>query len=393
MNEERDPPHSAEELIGYDSSALSLDGRSLNIPNDGTDEDVSSLGTSKYGGYKFFKENAVGYIGNMRIIGRAPENDIEDGPPVPSFRSPTPSPYHHYSKEMSAGGEYDFQRTDYSVQTEDRGGTTTLMEEKEDGGKDNKKRSGYLPDWIVGAPFWLKLVIICSTALLIGAVVLIAVGANLAKDGLRSSSGDQHLSHPSTPVGFTPPPGASTYAPTSTIHVGAPVAPGVSTFEPTSSQAESSPPVEMHTDNPTVTTGAPESSPSVTSFNSTSLSPSSTESSIHGSTNQVPLVATVNFFAIGGRYDGEALAALTEDLQTLPNIDGNTVMFHLGDWNSPYATSCVESSFTQNVEIYQQSSVPVYFLLGDNEFNGTTKQGYRGFARVVHRLSWEELTH
>jgi hypothetical protein len=372
MNEQRNPPQSANELIGYGSSALSLDGRSLNIPDYATDEDLSSLGTSKYGGYNFSTENAIGYIGDMRIVGRAGEYDNEDRPPVPPYRSPTRSPYHHFSS--STGGEYDFQQTDYSVQTEDLGGPTLLVEKKEDDEKEGKEKHGCLPAWIVGAPFWLKLVIVCSAALLIGAVVLIAVGANLAKNGLRSSSGDQAPNQPSTPVGVPPPPDTSTSTPTSSTHVRDPVAPELSTSRPTNSDSHSSPPVAIQTNNPAASTETPASSPSVTQFNSTSVPTSSlSESTSESNTNEVPISSTVNFFAIGGRFDGEALSALTDDLQTLPAIDGNTVMFHLGDWNSPYATSCVESSFAQNVEVYQQSPVPVYFVIGDNEFNGTSK--------------------
>jgi hypothetical protein len=252
MNEQRDPPHSASELVGYDTSALSLDGRSLNIPTGGTDEDMSSLGTSKYGGYNFSTENAIGYIGDMRIIGRAEEYDNEDGPPVPPYRSPTQSPYHQYSEGTSAVGEYDFQQTDYSVQTEDRGGPILVVDGKEDDEKEHKKKSGCLPAWIAGAPFWLQLVIVCSTALLIGAIVLISVGANLAKDSLRSSFGDQDQNHSSNPVAVPPPPDGTTSAPTTSSDVGVPVAPETSTSEPTKSGTQSSPSVKIQSRNPTV---------------------------------------------------------------------------------------------------------------------------------------------
>jgi len=73
---------------------------------------------------------------------------------------------------------------------------------------------------------------------------------------------------------------------------------------------------------------------------------------------------------MGGRFDGEDTKTLENGLQSLPQIDSSTVLIHLGDWNSPYATSCDEDSFISNVETYQQSSVPVYFVPGDNEYNG-----------------------
>lgn len=347
-SEERDAPQRASELIGYDSSALSLDGRSLNIPNDGTDEDMSSLGTSKNGGYNFSTGNAIGYIGDMRIIGRAEEYDNEEEAPVPPYRSPMPSPYPHSGG--ASAGDYDFQRTDYSVQTEEKDGDGPPMiaNKKEEDKKKNKTKSGCLPGWIVGAPFWLKIVIICSTALLIGAVVLIGVGAALAKGGLRSSSDKQDQNQSSTPAEV-------------------PAPPGVTTTAPTASAVQTSPPAGG--------TGAPTENPTKTPLDST-LVPNSNTTGIPAddSTGELSISSAVNFFAIGGRFDDEALSALTDDLQTLPNINGNTVMFHLGDWNSPYATSCEESSYSQNVEVYQQSSIPVYFVPGDNEFNGTPKE-------------------
>jgi hypothetical protein len=368
----------ASELIGYDSSALSLDGRSLNIPNDGTDEDMSSLGTSKYGGHNFSTGNNIGYIGDMRIIGRAEEYDNEHGAPVPPYRSPTQSPYHHSGG--TSAGDYDFQRTDYSVQTEERGGPTLVMDQKDE--KEEMEKSGCLPAWIAQAPFWLKLVIICSTALLIGAAILIAVGASLATDSLRSSTGNQNPDQP----------------PMAPSNVPVPVPPGLSTQNPTAASSDSvvantSPPVAVTTIPPTM---EPTASPSNVATGGTS-SPTSTSTETSSGTltdtltEAVSSSTTVNFFAMGGRFDDEALAALTDDLQTLPNIDGNAVMFHLGDWNSPYATSCVESSYTRNVEVYQQSSIPVYFVPGDNEFNGMSDMlaggSYAGVSSFRYSLS------
>lgn len=85
--------------------------------------------------------------------------------------------------------------------------------------------------------------------------------------------------------------------------------------------------------------------------------------------------SVVSFYIIGGRFTGDTLAALPENLASLPNIDGSgTVMFHLGDWNSPFATYCSEESYQENVNLYKNSSVPVYFIPGDNEYNGTYKR-------------------
>jgi hypothetical protein len=73
---------------------------------------------------------------------------------------------------------------------------------------------------------------------------------------------------------------------------------------------------------------------------------------------------------MAGRYIDNALAELPDQLRALPALDGNTVIFHLGDWNSPFATGCIESSYQLNQDLYSSSSVPVYFVPGDNEYNG-----------------------
>jgi hypothetical protein len=201
---------------------------------------------------------------------------------------------------------------------------------------------------------------ICSTALLIGAVILIALGAEMASNKQSSSSNLNQN-----------PPGDPTEPPVLVMVSDAP------NPNPTSSPGFPSPQFpDKATPSPTVgvTPGtSQESTPASTPVSSTNNLPNGTGPS--GS-------SVINFFAMGGRFDGDALFALTDELKSLPNIDGNTVLFHLGDWNSPYATSCDESSYTQNVEVYQQSSIPVYFVPGDNEFNGRSFVSENGRARI-----------
>ncbi|KAL3907007.1 MAG: hypothetical protein SGILL_009047, partial [Bacillariaceae sp.] len=337
--EDMEQPQPASDLIGPDSSALSLDGRSLIVPNDGGDEDMSSLGTSKYGGFNFSTGSAIGYIGNMKIVGRAEEYDNE-GAPTPPYRSPNQSPYHH----SSGAGDYDFQTTDYSVQTEEKEQARTYIEDKKED-EDAEKEHGCLPLWIATAPLWLKLVIIGSTALLLGAIVLIGVGASLAKD----KSGSSSAQNPSLPATTAP--------------VSAPTSPALTTSAPSASLQQTNAP-----------TNAPTQPPSTISVTNTPVTgtfpPQNTELPTSTTGDQSVGPTVINFFAMGGRFDDDELPLLTENLQSLPNIDGNTILFHLGDWNSPYATSCVETSYTNNVDVYSQSSVPVYFVPGDNEFNG-----------------------
>jgi len=165
--------HRASELIGPNSSALSLDGRSLIVPDYGDDEDMSSLGTSKYGGYRGEGGSTIGYIGDMRIIGKAsPEKEalhLENDPTL------------HY-------GDYDLQTYDHSLKLgvdEKEVTNPSSFEEKEN---EEESKQSCCPLWVTEAPLWLKLVIIASTALLVGAVVLIVVGAKLSAENQISPS-------------------------------------------------------------------------------------------------------------------------------------------------------------------------------------------------------------
>jgi hypothetical protein len=69
--------HRASKLIDPNSSALSLDGKSLIVPEYRgiDDKDMSSIVTSKYkGGYRT-SNDAAGYIGDMQIIGKVEDSE------------------------------------------------------------------------------------------------------------------------------------------------------------------------------------------------------------------------------------------------------------------------------------------------------------------------------
>lgn len=294
------PQDSPVSMMG--GSGLSLDGRSFVVPMDREFDDVSSINTAQYG-----------YGHEMRIVGSAEDEEngeytipMESSPikvdrrtQQPSFEYHSPYPKRD-EKSMGTSGSYD---------------------------------TGCLPLWISDAPKWLKIVIILSTALLVGAIVLIGVGAALAvqkdSDSLQSS-----FSGPT----FTPS-NAPITAPTSRGS-SAPVAPV---------------PVAEDGNGDVVT--PPTAAPTVTTLDDNLLT-------------QSPAASSVSFFVTGGRFTGDSLVALPQQLATLPTLDGNAVMFHLGDWNSPFATSCVEQSYQDYVDLYSNSAVPVYFVPGDNEYNG-----------------------
>lgn len=58
--------------------------------------------------------------------------------------------------------------------------------------------------------------------------------------------------------------------------------------------------------------------------------------------------------------------ATPKELSRIPSRGGSSFMVHLGDWNSPNNTKCDETTYTDVTQYFSNSSVPVYFVLGDN---------------------------
>ena len=71
------------------------------------------------------------------------------------------------------------------------------------------------------------------------------------------------------------------------------------------------------------------------------------------------------FYLTAGRPLGDELSDFEDNLPNLPK-DAD-FMVHLGDWNSPFSTECDEDSYRVVDELFRTSSVPVYFIPGDNE--------------------------
>ena len=71
-----------------------------------------------------------------------------------------------------------------------------------------------------------------------------------------------------------------------------------------------------------------------------------------------------------------------EQLAALSNVDldGNTVLFHLGDWNPTSSSSCLESSYQEMDALYSHSGIPVYLVPGNTDIidctNPQQAQGY-----------------
>jgi len=307
----------ASQLIGL-SSGVSLDGRSLILPDQGPGDDVSSIHNSLYD-FRQAATPAEGATDTMRILGTM---DHDDELPPGISASSSGRKY----LEAQQHGDYEYREGAYA---------DASLKHGESGEEDD---GGCLPLWITEAPAWLKMIIVLSTALLIGAIVLIGVGAALAvrEDESSSVSRDPTFTLPPAPV---PTP-----------------APVVQSEKPVDEGTDPG------TDNPDTPAPAtpkpgPNDTPAPTPTPSVST-PSPTSSSF-------------TFYVIAGRFTEDAVLALPGQLQTLPE---DTILVHLGDWNSPFATSCVEETYQDNVELYQNSKAPVYFVPGDNEFNGMLLQ-------------------
>ena len=417
-------------------SGVSLDGESLVIPpdniqgsaEDGYDygDDVSSINTSLHdyhggGGGGQMKilgvmdhEDEVPHAQNTYSMSRSDDDDDADTygyDELPRNKSAqaiaTSGMYEHktpsYSRSSgralgsSRGGGGGGSRTSGSRTSQSRGTSQSKKSSSHNSypkksfsqDSDDDEDRGCLPLWIVDAPSWLKLVIIMSTALLVGAIVLIGVGAALAMNNSDDSVDQQTLQQQNPGDGGSPPTFgfAPTPAPVTIITSPPADAPTTPSGSDGGDMPTGSPPTEPPVSSPTTPdeeedgdgdgneVAAPTDPPQVVSPPTEvpvgDTAAPTTGAPMKAPTTPEPMDTMVQFFVTGGRFTGDALESLPGQLQTLPNIDGDTVLFHLGDWNSPYATSCVESSYTDNVELYQNSAVPVYFVPGDNEFNGT----------------------
>lgn len=292
------PPDTGNAMDYPGSPAGPLDGHSLILMGD--DNTISSINTDYH-------------TLHMRAQGKDPE--IQNG----GYREPdsptgTPQRAQQYQSRSPNPETAQLPRS-----VDIRTSRSPAKEESKP-----EEEGSCLPQWLVDAPFWLKLVIVTSTALLLGAMVLIGVAASLEVQSREDAAQNNAAVSPPSPT--TPGnsfPTQPNMAPTSI-----PL-----TADPTAAPIEEMPPWQPY---------------------NTSTS--------------------VQFFVAGGRFAGEDLAKLPEELSKLPNIDGNTVFFHLGDWNSPSLTRCEEFAYSDIANLFMNCSLPVYFIVGDNEFNGRSNE-------------------
>jgi hypothetical protein len=85
--------------------------------------------------------------------------------------------------------------------------------------------------------------------------------------------------------------------------------------------------------------------------------------------------ATVRFLATGGVYPNTLAAKLPTLLPTLPRSLRGEFLINLGDWNDPAVTNCDVSVYKNVASNFSKSTLPVYFIPGANEINGTSLVG------------------
>ena len=188
------------------------------------------------------------------------------------------------------------------------------------------------PVWIKRAPTWLKVLLVLCVGILIAAMGLVVYGLTVAVQNQNQSSS----SSASTNAGVTTPTNTSTGRPINNR---------------TDDQNKPKPPKTNDTVVPT------------------------------------NLSSIVAFYVTGGSYSGTVQTNLPALLSSLPNsiyLPTNTTnmatfnmteddlfMVHLGDWNTPSVSGCELQEYSGVASEFQSSAVPVYFVVGDNEYNGT----------------------
>lgn len=176
------------------------------------------------------------------------------------------------------------------------------------------------------------------------------------------SPSTQHSSTPSTILPTTYEPTRETPSPTGEASS------KPSTTLPTveaSNKPSSTAPTRNITKNPSTT---------MPSYEPSSISPSNLPSILSTpvpSTSVIPTQAPtiekneVSFFVLSGNANTPELAS---KLGELPVNDGEWLV-HLGNWNDVEANSCIEERYELIADTYSNTSVPVYFVPGENEWN------------------------
>lgn len=212
---------------------------------------------------------------------------------------------------------------------------TTTSLEKEDYPR------GCCPLWLRRAPRWLKIVLVFSAVLLSTAIILVAVALTLVLSNEKSKSSNADANGGSISMPTLAPTPAVVSPGDGPVPVPAPVPNG---------------------DDVVDTTTLPPTNPPTT----------------------VAATQITNFYLTAGRYPEQLRQDLPGLLPLLPKNNGNSFLVHLGDWNSPFITNCDYSAYEAMATNFANSSIPPYFVVGDNEYNGEYRRTVLTSCRYSH---------
>ena len=116
-------------------------------------------------------------------------------------------------------------------------------------------------------------------------------------------------------------------------------------------------------DQPTTTTTPTSATASTVATTTTTTTP------ISPTTEHEPEDDSILFYVTHGVYTTTSPNDPPAFAQLPKGKDSQAFMVHLGDWNSVSQFSCTPETYQRVRELYQQSSVPVYFTVGNNESN------------------------
>ena len=238
------------------------------------------------------------------------------------------------------------------------------------------------------APRWLYCAIVVIIVSVIGAGVAIFLGvsskASNDDSGIFSTSSSENSStsenedSPNTQSVFTRSSPAPAPAP-----VRAPTPPPVNpptlesiytllTSPPTASSvaeviAVPEVPTESPTASPTTTSPSrapalePSAFPTVVASNSPTVEPTT---AVPTSSPTIDITTRAVLYFTAGRIEDSVPGAIPHSLPQFPTRKGTSFLVHLGDWNNP-DERCKEEAFQETSDIFANSSIPVYFVLGD----------------------------
>ena len=231
----------------------------------------------------------------------------------------------------------------------------------------SRKDNGWIPKWVIETTPMIKFVIVLSTALLIGsaALIVIAVAVSMHSNWVNSSqqSGFSDFTNAPSPTIFVITNGEDT-------NDGSPsTQPSNAPYGQFSTLYLSPTPSSKSLDAFLTPTIATTFTPSI----STSSRPSGKKSSNPSPSPSVnvsesPSVASsITSFYITSRNRQRSMQS---QLALLRN-NNNEWLIHLGNWNrhSQEVNRCESHLYDKIVDIYKNSTVPVFFVPGDNEWN------------------------